>query len=143
MSNFDKVINMVIEGLRASKIRFDRKDGIGAVPFQQNINYYGFTKMMTPKYFRSLVPKGVSGKDTFDRLSSIKGEVVLAPPFLQARWNDENKVWQVIDHEGRSRTDFCIANGVDLIPVDIFPRDGMRSRDITDEMKEAPFIPQK
>ena len=63
---------------------------------------------------------------------------------MNAEWIEAKKAWRVIGHEGRSRTDAMVQSGFDgEIPLDIFPaRSNLRGRDITDEMKNAPFIPQ-
>jgi hypothetical protein len=124
----------------SSKVKWDVK-GIGGVPNQQEINYRGFIVNMTAEEFRKLVPPGNSGPNTItfvkDKIS--KGEPI-APPFLNVKWIPEKKYWQVLNHEGRSRSD-AISRNVS-IPVYIFPSQ-MRARDLTDEMKKAPFVKQK
>jgi hypothetical protein len=124
---------------------FDNKDGIGAVPFNQEIDYMGFVTRMTPREFRRIVPAGVSGPKTKEYVKqALQQGKKLGTPFLEVKWDDKNKVWQTTGHEGRSRVD-AIAElfGNDLlIPIHIFPG-GMRARDMTDEMKKAPILPQR
>jgi hypothetical protein len=85
---------------------FDAKDGYGAVPNNQEVDYRGFRAFLTPEQFRSLVPPGVSGESTrsfiSEKLSS--GEKI-GQPFLLVDWDKENGVWRVSNHEGRSRSD--------------------------------------
>jgi hypothetical protein len=122
---------------------FDARNGIGAVPNNQEIDYKGFVKEMSPDEFRRLVPYGVSGDETKDYvIDALKEGKKLGQPFLLVEWSEDNKVWFVKDHEGRSRMD-AIAEvyGQISVPVHIFPR-SMRARDITDEHRNAIFIPQ-
>lgn len=123
---------------------FDNRDGIGSVPNQMDLDYFGFSKPMSVKRFRSLVPAGVSGEKTKDYIiSALKRGEKIGPPFLIVKWLGE--AWKVLDHEGRSRSD-AIAElwGNDqIIPIHIFPY-GMRRRNLTDEMLGCDvFIPQK
>lgn len=130
----------VLEEIGGGVVKFDRMKGLGTVPFQMDIDYYGYTTTMTPDQFRKLVPVGNQNPETVDKLMAMD-DPVIAPPFLRVRWEDDVKMWQVIDHEGRSRTDYSKLMGQRNIPVDILPY-GMKARDITDEMKTAKFIPQ-
>lgn len=125
---------------------FDNKDGIGAVPYNQDVNYMGFITYMTTKKFRELVPPGVWDLNTKEYvIQAIKDGQKLGTPFLEVRWDEKNKVWQTVGHEGRSRMD-AIGEifGTDvLVPVHMFPGPSMRARHITDEMKRATILPQR
>lgn len=124
---------------------WDSVNGIGAVPHNQEIDYRGFVKMMTPSEFRALVPSGSWSNSGESMATDAKNKgIAFGPPFLLVRWNESKKVWKVIDHEGRSRSDASeiLAPGKPM-PVHILPLDGLRARDITEEMKSAPFIKQK
>ena len=79
------------------------------------------------------------------------GKMHLAPPFIHATWIESDKVWRVDGHEGRSRTDFVAQLGLaSMVPLYVLTRiktiDGgdfrLKGRDITDEQKNAGFIPQ-
>jgi hypothetical protein len=125
-------------------IVWDRSKGIGNVPNQQELDYFGFERNMKPSEFRQYVPKGVWNKDTKSFLASetSKGKTV-APPFLKVEWDKENKAWRVSNHEGRSRADYSAELNADAdIPVSMLPV-GMRARDITPEMRSAPIIGQQ
>jgi hypothetical protein len=122
--------------------KWDRVRGMGAVPNQQTIDYFGFTKEMSPDRFLSLVPPRDADEGTERVLAGVKSGKPVGPPFLQVKWEAKGKQWQVYDHEGRGR---CKAvreiYGNIMIPVDIFPS-GMRARDLTPEMINAPFRAQ-
>lgn len=125
-------------------IIFDPVKGIGAVPDNQNVNYKGFIKNMTPSQFLSLaapiIGEPISAKGIEEAIRNGKS---VANPFLEVDWDYKNKLWRVYSHEGRNR---AIAiqkiNPNTVIPVHIFPSKGMRARDITEEMKMCPFVPQ-
>lgn len=128
----------------SGKVRWDPRDGIGSVPMNQEVAYRGFVKGMYPEQFRRLVPAGVSGRDTkeFIKKALVEGKA-LGQPFLTVAWKEDEKAWQVLDHEGRSRSDAIhevFPN--DRMPVHIFPQ-GLRARDLTKEMLTAPFLKQQ
>lgn len=125
--------------LPENKITFDRK-GLGSVPVQVDIHYFGFTKSMSPRDYRSLVPAGVSGEKTNAFLKA-NAEKTIAPPWLKVEWDGVDNVWRVIEHEGRSRADYAQELGVNSLPVDFMPI-SLRNRDITDAMRQAPIVPQ-
>ena len=120
-------------------INWDRH-GIGNVPKQIDLDYFGFTRPMTPAEFQALVPAGVSNPRTKNFLGPkvAAGEPV-APPFLLVNWDDELKRWRIYGHEGRSRS--CVAPADEPMPVSILPL-GIRSRHLTDEMLVAGFVPE-
>ena len=125
----------------ASMIPWDVVNGIGAVPWNQEVEYRGFVKQMTPVEFRALVPSGSWGNKGEEFADLIRQGKSFAPPFLEVEWEGDH--WQVIDHEGRSRSDASRKlEGPNFpMPVHIFPR-GLRARDLTDEMRNAPFNAQ-
>ena len=120
-------------------------DGIGEVPDQKRIDYLGFVKRMSPKEFRRLVPPGSMSDSGREFAKKVNNEgAKLAPPFLEVNWNNKDKSWEVWNHEGRSRSDAAyILDDIRPIPVHIFPVKGIRNRDLTEEMLEAPFVPQE
>lgn len=125
-------------------INWDRNSKIGGVPDQSNLDYMGFERYMTGREFRNLVPPGVWNEKTkqfaMDRMLS-GGDI--APPFLLVEWDKERGVWVVQNHEGRSRVDAAIELGADEnIPVSMLPRNEMRARHVTDEMRKAPIVGQ-
>jgi hypothetical protein len=119
-------------------------DGHGGTPNQVDIDYFGFVLPMKISKFRKLVPSGAWNPKTKDFiLKAIDNGEKIAPPFLVVKWDDNNKVWNVLDHEGRSRSDAVAQKYGDIeIPIHILPN-GMRARNITTEMRNAPFTPQQ
>jgi hypothetical protein len=124
---------------------FDAEKGIGQVADNMEIAGRGFVKYMTPLEFLSIVPAGVSDIKTKSFIiDALKDGKKLGQPILYATWNEDAGVWEINGHEGRSRTS-AIKNvyGNVLIPVHVFPRRGLRAHDITEQMRDAPFIPEQ
>ena len=125
---------------KSGSVNWDVK-GIGSIPYQVDIDYYGFTRNLTPEQFLDLVPPGVSGPTTKDFISEeIKKGTPIAPPYLRVKWDKARKAWQIMDHEGRSRS--RAAPSGRPMPVSIKPED-FRARDLTPEVKAAPLIAQE
>jgi hypothetical protein len=123
---------------------WDPVNGIGAVPDNQEIGYKGFVKEMTPDEFRRLVPYGTSNNSKKFLIDAAKNGKPFGPPFLIVLWDEKQKAWDVIDHEGRSRSDVAKMFSPDKkMPVHILPMRGLRARDLTPDMINAPFIPQQ
>lgn len=129
-------------------IKWSRDEGLGAVPNQQTVDYFGFTVEMEPREFLALAGRAES---RWPHSSSVEQEVsglfnavrkgaALGPPFLSVRWYPNAKVWGVIEFEGRKRAEVAREMGEADIPVDIFPRDGIRARHLTAEMCQAPIV---
>jgi len=122
----------------------DPENGIGQVPWNQNINYVGFVVYMTPSEFLRLNPSRSSGEESFQSLKDYmlsQEELKIGPPFLQPRWDEESNRWIIKQHEGRGR--MLVLNEYmpdEEIPVHVFPRGGLRSRHITDEMLFADML---
>ena len=141
-----QLVNQAAEA--ASPDIFDASRGLGSVPKNQDVNYFGFVKWMTPDEFRALVPPGTARPDTraFVADGLRAGTLRLGPPFLRAEWDEESRHWRVIGHEGRSRMD-AIADvcGQVPVPVHIFPSGEtreMRSRDLEMTHRQAAFVPE-
>jgi len=122
---------------------FDAAQGIGAVPFNQEVGNRGFRMAMTPSQFRKLVPSGVSTEQTREHVrSELEAGKKIGQPFLSVEWEPTTGVWLVVDHEGRSRSDaFSDVHGQKNMEVHAFPV-GMRSQDLTPEMRAAPLVSQ-
>lgn len=121
---------------------WDARDGIGQVPWNMEIEYRGFIKTMTPGEYRSLVPAGTSRPSKEFLKQAIQSGKTFGQPFLVTKWDEQNKILKVVDHEGRSRVDTIMELfPQEKIPVHIFVQ-GFRASDITPEMKLARLIPQ-
>jgi len=141
MKNFDKKYKQIVEMLGSDV--FDVNSEIGALPFEKDVNKTGFILPMTSSEFRSLVPYGVSNKDTKEFvINALKAGKTVRQPHLSVEWSEKYKVWVVEDHEGRSRSD-AIGElyGDEQMEVHIFPY-GLTAQEITPEMKASPFISQ-
>ena len=130
---------------RLMAVKMDSKHGIGSVPFNQDVDYFGLKVMMTPETFLALAAPITPKKDYIDKLVEyIKEDKPVGPPFLfveiPKEWASKNfkKSAKVDGHEGRHRmTAILKAEGNAPIEVHIFPRGGLRAKNITPEWKAA------
>ena len=123
----------------SESIKYDQKDGIGAVPWNQEVDYRGFKKAMTPDEFLGLALP-MYDKGSIQKYIDLINTHGLASPWLEVEW--KGSYWRVVGHEGRHRmAAIKKMNPNEQVEVHIFPR-GMRARDITNEMKEAVMLPQ-
>jgi hypothetical protein len=122
---------------------FDQKNGLGSVPYNQEVSYFGWVMLMKPSEFLKLAAPLKEGKSVDFLVESLNAGLKIGSPFLSVRLNDEETKWMVSGHEGRNR---CLAiqqlYGDVLIPVHILPKDGLRARDIQDK-KGLPFVPER
>ena len=128
--------------LQLASPKFDPKNGIGAVPFNQDIDYFGFVKEMPGKEFLRLAKPAELDESRIkwlmQQMADGKG---FGNPFLNVKWLPEDEIFKVIGHEGRHRVTALqrlFGNNVD-VPVHIFPQH-MRARDLTDQMRQALFL---
>lgn len=126
-----------------SEVKIDNKDGAGAVPFNQDIDYFGLRTTMRPSTFlRLAAPLGQEHSPKLEKYIADGGAI--GAPFLEIKipqeWDDGDfsKPAQVVGHEGRNRmTAIKKLEGDNPIEVHILPRGGYRARDITPEFKAA------
>lgn len=121
--------------------KVDNKSGLGAVPYNQDVDYFGMKVMMKPSTFLRLalpLDKPVS----VDHIAQhIKDGGSLGAPFLDVsippEWEegDTSKPAIVTGHEGRNRM-LAIqqVEGDEPVEVHIFPKGGMRARHLTPEI---------
>ena len=125
------------------EVTFDASKGIGQVPNNVDVDYFGFVKHMTPAQFLDLAKKRPSHPSADWIEGEIKKGTPVGQPFFNVNWSEDLKAWLISSHEGRNR---CVAIArVDKstkIPVHIFPV-GLRSRHLTSEMKNAPFYSEE
>ena len=118
-------------------LTFDVNNGLGAVSDNSNVVYLGFVAWMKPSEFLKLNP---ARQDTLspEAIKAHEAGTPVAPPFLSVKWMD--KYWQVKGHEGRGRAQLIMKKYGDiLIPIHIFPRDGLRARHMTPQHLKASF----
>ena len=126
-----------------SEVKIDNKDGAGAVPFNQDIDYFGLRTTMRPSMFlRLAAPLGQEHSAELEKYIADGGAI--GAPFLEIKipqeWDDGDfsKPAQVVGHEGRNRmTAIRKLEGDAPVEVHILPRGGYRARDITPEFKAA------
>ena len=126
-----------------SEVKIDNKQGAGAVPYNQDVDYFGLRTTMRPSTFlRLAAPLGQEHSAELEQY--IAGGGAIGAPFLEIKipmeWDDGDfsKPAQVAGHEGRNRmTAVKKLEGDTPIEVHIFPRGGYRARDITPEFKAA------
>ena len=114
-------------------------DAIAVVPDQQAIAYKGFTVKMRPSQFLALCPQRALPPSK--RLEdAVRSGLPIGPPFLEVAWDESAKRWQVYGHEGRGRAIAILKHfGDEPIEIDVLPQ-YLRARDLTPEMRRAPFV---
>ena len=132
--------------IQASKFAFiDNVNGIGSVPYNQEINYKGFEVVMKPDTFLDLAHKLTNPKeDSVEFLvEQLKAGNTIGTPFLivdvPQEWKagDLSEPAKIADHEGRHRV-LALKKVFKSkeIPVHLFLR-GVRKQAFTDEMYQA------
>ena len=125
------------------EVVIDNKQGWGAVPNNQEVDYFGLRVLMKPSVFLKLAlrleePPSQSIKNHISNKGSI-GAPWLDVSLPEAWFDgDFSTPASVKGHEGRNRM-HAILDGEGDVPVEthLFFRNGVRSRDLTSEMKEA------
>jgi len=119
-----------------TRVTFDPARGIGQVPFNENINYIGFTVWMTPADFLRLNPvRQVPSKVSRYLDDALERGESLGPPFIDVKMDDEQPgggpyEMQVTGHEGRGRMQALVRRGFEFVPmpVHVIPGRGIRAR---------------
>jgi len=91
-----------------SEVKIDNKQGAGAVPYNQEIDYFGLRTAMRPSTFlRLAAPLGQEHSAELEKYIADGGAI--GAPFLEIKipmeWDDGDfsKPAQVAGHEGRNR----------------------------------------
>ena len=127
--------------------RIDNKNGAGAVPDNQEVDYFGKKVAMTPRMFLKLAKPLQFDKDVEKTILGLmdymkQGNKIGSPFFgikLPGEWFDGNFDTQekprVMNHEGRHRM-YALQSmdGNNPVEVHLFFRGGVRARDITPEI---------
>lgn len=117
--------------------KVDNKDGLGSVPYNQDVDYFGLRTLMKPSTFLKLALPLGKPTSVDHIVKHLQSGGSLGSPFLQVdipqSWEDGDfdKVAKVTGHEGRNRM-MAIqqVEGDDPVEVHIFPR-YYRNRDMT------------
>ena len=121
--------------------KVDNKSGLGSVPYNQDVDYFGLRVMMKPSTFLKLALP-LNKPISVDHIAQhLKNGGSLGAPFLDfsipPKWEegDMSEPARVSGHEGRNRM-LAIqqVEGDDPVEVHIFPKGGMRARDLTPEI---------
>lgn len=135
--------NNVDDVCQVGNVIFDQKHGLGQVPLNQSVSYFGFVAMMTPEKFLSIAASG--GKEREEAGAKMKSAIEagkgIGSPFLdldiRSIEDEEQKQFaKVIGHEGRARCNMLIHLGLGKteIPVHMFPKGGVRARNLSEEI---------
>lgn len=135
--------NMKAGRSSTNEVKIDNQAGAGAVPYNQDVDYFGLRVAMRPSTFlRLAAPLGQEHSVELEKYIADGGAI--GAPFLEIKipqeWDDGDfsKPAQVMQHEGRNRmTAIKKLEGDAPIEVHIFPRGGYRARDITPEFRAA------
>jgi len=125
-----------------TEVTIDNVKGAGAVPYNQEIDYFGLRVKMKPSIFLKLaLPLGQPHSAELEKYIADGGAI--GSPFLEIKippeWDDGDfsKFAQVASHEGRNRiTAVKKLEGDEPIEVHLIPRGGLRARDLTAEFVE-------
>ena len=117
------------------ELKIDNVNGLGSVPWNQEVDYMGLRVLMKPSTFLNLsLPLNMSDndKETINYLEKEKDTRGFGAPFLQV--DMEREFPRITGHDGRHRMIAIQATeGDHPVEVHIFPR-GMRNKDITPEV---------
>lgn len=117
------------------ELKIDNVNGLGSVPWNQEVDYMGLRVMMKPSTFLQLsLPLKINDDDkkTIQHLEKEKDTKGFGAPFLQVDMDQQFP--RITGHDGRHR---MIAiqqtEGDHPVEVHIFPK-GMRNKDMTPEL---------
>lgn len=124
--------------MKLGPLTFDQHKGMGQVPYNTNIGYFGFAVLMTPSQFSKLAaPRDFDNSNIDVIKTGIKDGQSIGSPFLSVFMDegDDESVAKVTAHEGRTRMKAIHELWGDIpVLVHIIPTGGLRARDITVEM---------
>ena len=124
--------------------KIDNRNGLGAVPDNDKIDYFGLRVKMKPSIFLKLaLPLDKDASVDYIKNHLAKGGS-LGSPFLdisipgEYEDGDYTKPATVAGHEGRNRMKAILqTEGDDPVEVHLFFRHGLRARDINDDIKKS------
>lgn len=124
-------------------VKIDNVNGIGSVPYNQNVDYFGLNVFVTPMKFLDLTP--CLDDNNNKRLNYVKNHLedngAIGAPFLiikiPSEWfdNDFSEPAKIASHEGRHRMKAIYdLYGNKPIETHLFFRDDIKRRHISSEM---------
>lgn len=125
------------------EVNIDNIKGAGAVPNNQDVDYFGMRVMMKPSTFLALASP-LSGDHNKELEQYIKDGGAIGAPFLSISYPPEweegdfsSQPAKVVGHEGRNRMHSVLAAEGDApIETHLFFGSGTRSRHLTDDIKK-------
>jgi hypothetical protein len=127
-----------------TSVNIDNKDGWGAVPNNQEVDYFGLRVRMKPSVFLNLAATLTHPTSSDKIVDHLKNGGAIGSPFLDIdippEWENGDYAVpaKVSGHEGRNRMLAVKAvHGDEPIEVHLFFRHGIRSRHITKEWMSA------
>tara|TARA_R100001509_G_scaffold165094_1_gene145090 strand:- start:75 stop:1097 length:1023 start_codon:yes stop_codon:yes gene_type:complete len=117
-------------------VRFDQKEGAGAVGLNRNVGYEGFVAWMTPEEFLRLNPKRAQTPHNAEKVKAFKEYIEeggpLGSPFIDVKEHPSGL--RVTGHEGRHRMEALFELYPELpVPVHVFARRKI-SKDLPDSL---------
>ena len=146
---FTELEKAIMEGGHSlDEVNMDSQKGIGAVPFNADIDYFGIRVLVKPSTFLGLARELPVNDDTKERISKmaeyIKGGGPVGQPWFNVtvpsewREGDFSKLAKITGHEGRHRMEAIIqAEGNAPVEVHLLFPGGVRARDISPEWVAA------
>lgn len=122
-------------------VHYDQDNGLGQTPYNANIDYRGFKCWMYPQMFLRLAKRIFIDPQDPSYLflkAAIKRGKPIGSPFFEATWNESQPVWEIDSHEGRHRMQAIHDLWPnEMVEVHIFPRGGLRGKDITPQLAQS------
>ena len=123
---------------KIDEYKVDNVDGLGSVPYNQNVDYMGLRVMMKPSIFLKLALPLNNPRSVDHIANHLQQGGALGAPFLDvdipADWEEDDftRPAKITGHEGRNRM-MAIQKieGDDPVEVHLFPKNGWRARHLT------------
>jgi 5'(3')-deoxyribonucleotidase len=129
----------VLKKVVSENVEIDNRDGWGAVPWNQEVDYRGLRVKMKPSVFINLAASRNGEPPVPKVVDYVKGGGAIGAPFLQIFVDeDDSQIPEVRGHEGRSRMAAILEVHGD-VPVEVhlfFQGKVNRNRHITPEFVE-------
>jgi hypothetical protein len=108
---------MKMTDVLAEAVNIDNKNGRGAVPHNQEVDYFGMRVKMKPSTFIALASK-LGKEPEGEMVDYIRKGGAIGSPFLTIRIEDTNQPAIVTGHEGRNRM-LAVIKAEGDVPVEV------------------------
>lgn len=124
-----------------SEYKVDNVEGLGSVPYNQNVDYFGLRVLMKPSTFLNLALPLNEPRSVEYIVQHLKNGGALGAPFLDVKipadWEEDDFTHpaSISGHEGRNRM-LAIQKleGDDPVEVHLLLKNGWRARNLTPDM---------